>query len=140
MWFAKPDITALAAQRDDGMVRHLDIRFCDIGDDFLSATMPVDRRTKQPFGLLHGGASVVLAETIGSVGGNLVVDPQQYYCVGLEINANHLNSARSGRVTGTGTALHLGKTTQVWQIRIVDEADKLICVSRITLAVLRRRN
>ena len=98
--------------------------------------MPVDARTRQPYGLLHGGASVVLAETLGSSAGNLCVDTAQQMCVGLEINANHLRAARSGQVTGTARALHVGRTTQVWEIRIENDAGKPVCVSRLTLAVV----
>ena len=118
------------------LIDHLGIVFTAAGDDWLQATMPVDARTKQPYGLLHGGASVVLAETLGSSAGNLCVDPTQQVCVGLEINANHLRAARSGVVTGTARALHVGRTTQVWEIRIEDEAGKPVCVSRLTLAVV----
>ena len=116
------------------LIDHLGIVFTAAGDDWLQATMPVDARTKQPYGLLHGGASVVLAETLGSSAGNLCVDPTQQVCVGLEINANHLRAARSGVVTGTARALHVGRTTQVWEIRIEDEAGKPVCISRLTLA------
>lgn len=118
------------------LIDHLGIVFTAAGDDWLQATMPVDARTKQPYGLLHGGASVVLAETLGSSAGNLCVDPSQQVCVGLEINANHLRAARSGVVTGTARALHVGRTTQVWEIRIEDEAGKPVCISRLTLAVV----
>ena len=118
------------------LIDHLGIVFTAVGDDWLQATMPVDARTKQPYGLLHGGASVVLAETLGSSAGNLCVDPSQQVCVGLEINANHLRAARSGLVTGTARALHVGRTTQVWEIRIEDEAGKPVCISRLTLAVV----
>ncbi len=98
--------------------------------------MPVDERTRQPYGLLHGGASVVLAETLGSSAGNLCVDTASQVCVGLEINANHLRAARTGVVTGTARALHVGRTTQVWEIRIENEAGKPVCISRLTLAVV----
>ena len=118
------------------LIDHLGIVFTAAGDDWLQATMPVDARTKQPYGLLHGGASVVLAETLGSSAGNLCVDTTQQVCVGLEINANHLRAARSGVVTGTARALHVGRTTQVWEIRIEDEAGKPVCISRLTLAVV----
>jgi 1,4-dihydroxy-2-naphthoyl-CoA hydrolase len=122
-----------------GMAAHLDIRFTEVGPDYIRATMPVDARTQQPFGLLHGGASAVLAETLGSVGANLCVDPSRYYCVGQEINANHLRSARSGRVTGTARPVHVGRRSQVWDIRIEDEQGRLTCVSRLTLAVVEGR-
>lgn len=118
------------------LIQHLGIVFTAAGDDWLQATMPVDERTRQPYGLLHGGASVVLAETLGSSAGNLCVDTASQVCVGLEINANHLRAARSGVVTGTARALHVGRTTQVWEIRIDNEAGKPVCVSRLTLAVV----
>ena len=119
-----------------GMAAHLDIRFTEIGPDYIRATMPVDERTQQPFGLLHGGASAVLAETLGSVGANYCVDRSRYFCVGQEINANHLRSARSGRVSGTARPVHIGRRSQVWDIRIEDEQGHLTCVSRLTLAVV----
>ncbi len=118
------------------MVDHLDIRFTEIGPDYLQATMPVDHRTNQPIGLLHGGASVVLAETLGSVAGVLCVDIRKQYCVGLEVNANHLRGVRSGRVMGTASPIHLGRKTQVWQIGIIDEHGRKVTASRLTLAVL----
>lgn len=119
-----------------GMAAHLDIRFTEIGPDYIRATMPVDERTQQPFGLLHGGASAVLAETLGSVGANYCVDRSRYFCVGQEINANHLRSARSGRVLGTARPVHIGRRSQVWDIRIEDEQGRLTCVSRLTLSVV----
>jgi len=118
------------------LIEHLGIVFTAAGEDWLQATMPVDARTRQPYGLLHGGASVVLAETLGSSAGNLCVDTASQVCVGLEINANHLRAARSGVVTGTARALHVGRTTQVWEIHIENEAGKPVCVSRLTLAVV----
>jgi 1,4-dihydroxy-2-naphthoyl-CoA hydrolase len=118
------------------MVEHLDIRFTEIGPDYLRATMPADHRTFQPFGLLHGGASVTLAETLGSVGANCCVDTSRFYCVGQEINANHLRAVRGGRVTGTARPIHLGARSQVWEIRIEDERGKLTCISRFTVAVV----
>ncbi|WP_423815759.1 hotdog fold thioesterase [Rhodothermus profundi] len=121
---------------EGNLMGHLGIRFTEIGDDYLVATMPVDHRTQQPFGLLHGGASVALAESMGSVGSHLCIDTARYYCVGLEINANHIRSVRSGLVKGIARPLHLGRRTQVWDIRIYDEQDRLVCISRLTLAVL----
>ncbi len=118
------------------MVEHLDIRFTEIGPDYLSASMPVDHRTNQPLGLLHGGASVVLAETLGSVAGVLCVDVRKHYVVGLEVNANHLRAVRSGHVIGTALPLHLGQKIQVWQIGIVDEHGWNVTASRLTVAVL----
>ena len=116
------------------------IEFTSIGDDFLEATMPVDHRTHQPLGLLHGGASVTLAETLGSVGATLCIDETKQFCVGLEINANHIRSVRDGYVRGMAKPIHIGKKTQVWEIRITTPEGDLVCVSRITMAVLDRKN
>lgn len=121
------------------MTDHLGIVFTKIGDDFIEATMPVDHRTHQPLGLLHGGASVVLAETLGSVAATCCVDMSKQYCVGLEINANHIKSVREGVVTGTTRPIHIGKRTQVWEIKITNPQQELICVSRITMAVIDRK-
>ncbi|WP_373520927.1 hotdog fold thioesterase [Aquiflexum sp.] len=121
------------------MTDFLDIRFTHIGDDFLEATMPVNSKTKQPLGLLHGGANVVLAETLGSVAATMTVDQREQYCVGLEINANHLKSVKSGIVKGITKPIHLGKKTQVWEIKIFNEDDELSCISRITIAVIERK-
>lgn len=114
----------------------LGIVFTEIGPDYVRGTMPVDARTHQPYGLLHGGASVLLAETLGSSAGNLCVDTGKQVCVGLEINANHVRAVRSGTVTGTARALHVGRSTQLWEIRIEDEQGRLVCISRLTLAVV----
>jgi 1,4-dihydroxy-2-naphthoyl-CoA hydrolase len=116
----------------------LDIRFTEVGADFLKATMPVDHRTHQPYGLLHGGASCVLAETIGSVASAKVIDPEKFICVGIEINANHVRSVRSGLVTGITTPIHIGAGTHVWDIKIYDAREKLVCVSRLTVAILKK--
>ena len=126
----------LNARNPGSLNEALGIRFTELGDDYLRATMPVDGRTKQPFGLLHGGASVALAETLGSVGGWLVLPSGGGRVVGLEINANHVRAVREGHVTGTARPLHLGRATQVWEIRIEDGQGRLSCVSRITLAVV----
>jgi 1,4-dihydroxy-2-naphthoyl-CoA hydrolase len=120
------------------LIDHLGIRFTEVGEDFVRATMPVDERTVQPYGLLHGGASVALAETLGSMGAAMCVDAADYLVVGQEINANHVRSARSGLVTGTARPIHIGGRTQVWGIDIVNEDNKLVCISRITLAVIKR--
>ncbi len=117
---------------------HLGMEFTEIGDNFIKATMPVDHRTHQPYGLLHGGASVALAETLGSVGAALTLDPEKFICVGMEINANHLRSVRSGTVTGTATPIHRGASSQVWEIRIHDDHGKLTCISRLTVAILKK--
>jgi 1,4-dihydroxy-2-naphthoyl-CoA hydrolase len=118
------------------MVEHLGIRFTAIGEDSLTATMPVNDKTKQPLGLLHGGANVVLAETLGSVAATLSVNRDTHYCVGLEINANHLKSVKEGAVKGIVKPIHLGKNTQVWEIKIYNQEEQLCCISRITMAVL----
>jgi uncharacterized protein (TIGR00369 family) len=118
------------------MVENLGILVIEAGEDWLRGTMPVDARTKQPYGLLHGGASVALAETLGSMAGGLCVDSATEAVVGLEINANHLRAVREGTVTGTARALHVGRSTHVWEIRIENEAGKPVCISRITLAVV----
>jgi 1,4-dihydroxy-2-naphthoyl-CoA hydrolase len=121
------------------MVDHLAIEFTEIGEDYLSAKMPVDRRTQQPLGLLHGGASVALAETLGSVAATCCVDLKAQYCVGLEINANHIKGVKSGYVFGTTRPIHIGKRTHIWEIRITTEQNELVCVSRITMAVIDRK-
>jgi 1,4-dihydroxy-2-naphthoyl-CoA hydrolase len=120
------------------MVQHIGINFTELGDDFVRATMPVDQRTRQPFALLHGGASVVLAETIGSMGAGMCIDMREYQCVGQEINANHVRAARSGLVTGTARPVHLGGRSHVWAIDIVNDSGKLVCISRLTVAIIRR--
>jgi 1,4-dihydroxy-2-naphthoyl-CoA hydrolase len=114
----------------------LGIKITGIGEDNLEATMPVDSRTHQPYGILHGGASVVLAETLGSIGSMLLVDPARFRCVGIEINANHIKAVKSGIVTGTARPIHAGRSTQVWQIEIKTETGELVCISRLTLAVV----
>lgn len=136
IWFRPCTLEELNRQSSGCMLEHLDIQFVEIGPDYLRATLPVDRRTWQPYGLLHGGATVVLAETLGSVGASCCVDPDRYYCVGQEINANHVRSARSGRVTGTARPIHLGSRSQVWEIRVEDDRQRLVAISRMTLAVV----
>lgn len=120
------------------MGEHIGILITEIGEDYLKGTMPVDHRTRQPYGLLHGGASVALAETLGSVASAFVVDRSKYDCVGLEINANHVRGVREGFVTGIARPVHLGKTTHVWDIRILDEREKLLCISRLTVAIIKK--
>ncbi len=132
-----PTLDELNALSRETAIEAMGIVFSDIGPDYLRATMPVDKRTLQPYGLLHGGASVLLAETLGSSAGNLCT-PEGRVCVGVEINANHLRAIRDGQVTGTARALHVGGRTQVWEIRIEDEQERLICISRLTLAVIAR--
>ncbi|HRL92340.1 MAG TPA: hotdog fold thioesterase [Pseudomonas sp.] len=136
IWLQQPELTALNALSKNTLVELLDIRFEAFDDDSLTASMVVDPRTHQPYGLLHGGASVVLAETLGSTASYLCIDSTQFYCVGLEVNANHLRGLRSGRVTAVARPLHLGRTTQVWDIRLSGDDGKLSCVSRLTMAVV----
>ncbi len=120
----------------DTIVAHLGIEFTEIGPDYLVAKMPVDSRTVQPFRLLHGGASAVLAESLGSMASALCIELGKQNCVGLEINANHLRPVRDGYVYGTARPLHLGQRTHVWEIRIADDQDKLVCVSRLTVMIV----
>lgn len=114
------------------------LRFSEVGDNYIKATMPVDHRTHQPYGLLHGGASCVLAETLGSVASAMIINPEKFICVGLEINANHIRSVRRGVVTGVVTPIHIGASTHVWDIKIYDEHEKLVCISRLTVAILKK--
>jgi len=121
------------------LVEHLGIKFTEVGEDYISASMPVDHRTHQPFGLLHGGASVALAETLGSVAATLCLDQNLQYGVGLEINANHIRAMKEGIVIGTTRPIHVGKRTHVWEIKITNELDELVCISRITIAIIDKR-
>jgi 1,4-dihydroxy-2-naphthoyl-CoA hydrolase len=139
IWFRPFSLDEIQRYSSGTMTDHVDIRFVEIGDDYLRGTMPVDARTIQPFGLLHGGASVTLAETLGSVAATHCVDMEKFYCVGQEINANHIRGVRSGRVTGTARPIHLGRRSQVWEIRIEDERKRLSCISRLTVSVLEGR-
>jgi 1,4-dihydroxy-2-naphthoyl-CoA hydrolase len=134
----KPGITIemLNAWGKGNMSEHLGIEITDVRPDVLTGRMPVDHRTKQPMGLLHGGASVVLAETLGSIAAHASVDTDLYYCVGLEINANHIRSVREGFVYGTARPLHVGRKTQVWEVRISNDKQQLVCISRLTVAVI----
>lgn len=137
----KPGITldSLNKLSVNTMVSHLGIEFISINDDTISAKMPVDTRTQQPLGLLHGGASVTLAETLGSVAASCCIDRTTQYCVGLEINANHVKSVKAGYVYGTTKPIHIGKKTHVWEVRILNETQELICISRITMAIIDKR-
>lgn len=139
IWFADPasDLDALNRMGDNTACEHLGIQFTEIGLDYIRATMPADHRTHQPFGLIHGGCNVVLAETLGSVGANLVVDSRKYYCVGQEVNANHVRGVRHGLVTGTARMAYQGRTSHVWEIRIEDDRGRLSCLSRLTMAVVK---
>ncbi|AUG06784.1 hotdog fold thioesterase [Pseudomonas sp. S09G 359] len=136
LWHTQPNIEQLNAGQKNSIGELLDIRIESFDDDSLTASMPVDHRTHQPFGLLHGGASVVLAESVGSMAAYLCVDPSKFYCVGLEVNANHLRGVRSGRVTAVAKAIHIGRTTQVWDIRLTSDDGKASCISRLTMAVV----
>jgi 1,4-dihydroxy-2-naphthoyl-CoA hydrolase len=141
IWFNKTlQLSDLTDFGKGNMIEHLGIQLLELGDDFIKGTMPVDHRTKQPYGLLHGGASATLAETLGSFASALVIDTSKFICVGLEINANHIRSAKAGYVTGTCTPIHLGSSTHIWDIRIVDEQNKLVCISRLTVAILPKRD
>ena len=135
IWQQPISLAALATISIDTAVSHLGIEFLAVGDDFISARVPVDARTRQPFGLLHGGVSVVLAETLGSCAANFACPPG-FQAVGLDINANHLKGVTSGWVIGITRPIHIGRTTQVWQIDLTNEAGELTCVSRLTMAVL----
>jgi uncharacterized protein (TIGR00369 family) len=137
IWRSLQTLETLNTLAAGTLARPLGIVFTEIGEDFIRGTMPVDDRTRQPLGLLHGGASVALAETLGSTGANLCVDDSQV-CLGQEINANHVRSARNGTVTGTARPLHIGGRSHVWGIDIVDEAGALVCISRLTMAVIPR--
>jgi 1,4-dihydroxy-2-naphthoyl-CoA hydrolase len=138
IWRTPLTVQAANATAAGTLLEPLGIVFTEIGEDFVRGTMPVDARTHQPYGLLHGGASVALAETLGSVGAGMCVDASRHLCVGQEINANHLRPVRSGKVTGTARPRHVGARSQVWSIDIVDESGTLICVSRLTVAVIER--
>ena len=139
IWKQSIDLDRVNAWNRNTLVELLDMRVTEIGEDHVRGTMPVDARTRQPFGLLHGGASVTLAETLGSVASNCCIDSPRFYSVGQEINANHLRSARNGKVTGTARPVHLGSRSHVWDIRIEDDQGRLTCVSRLTMSVIESR-
>ncbi|MEJ2883985.1 hotdog fold thioesterase [Pedobacter sp. GR22-6] len=136
IWFSEFSAEKLNDRPKNHMGAFLDIRFTAVGEDSLTATMPVDERTHQPAGILHGGASVVLAETLGSVASYMCIDPDKYQAVGLEINANHLRPVKSGLVTGICKPLHIGAKTHVWEIKIYNDKGKMNCVSRLTVAII----
>ena len=137
IWFKKYDVDDIVTENT--MVEHLGIKVIELGEDYLVGTMPVDNRTKQPFGILHGGASVALAETLASYGGYLTINPEKFHVVGVEINANHLKMAKEGNVTGKCTPIKRGRSTQVWQTEIKNDNGELVCISRITLMVLEKK-
>ncbi len=136
IWKRQPDLDYLHSNRKNTISELLDIRFESFDDQSITASMPVDARTHQPYGLLHGGASVVLAETLGSMASYHCIDTSRFYCVGLEVNANHLRALRSGRVTGVCRPVHLGRSTHVWDIRLHGEDGKPSCISRLTVAIV----
>jgi 1,4-dihydroxy-2-naphthoyl-CoA hydrolase len=138
IWYQQATVQDLNRLSENTLVSHIAIEFTEIGDDYICAIMPVNQTTHQPDGLLHGGASVVLAETLGSVASNLCVDRTKKICVGLDINANHIRSAHTGYVTGRTKPIHLGATTHIWEIRITNEKDSLVCIARLTMAILNR--
>ena len=137
IWFKEYNVDDIVTENT--MVEHLGIKITELGEDYIVGTMPVDNRTKQPFGILHGGASVALAETLASYGGYLTIDSEKYHVVGVEINANHLKMAKEGNVTGKCPPIKRGRSTQVWQTEIKNDKGELICISRITLMVLDKK-
>lgn len=138
IWFQPMKLELLNQRGKNTMVEYLGIEFIDVGDNFLTAQMPVTSQVKQPLGFVHGGANVALAETVASLGANAVVDQTKYYCVGLEINANHLRGVREGMIIATASAMHLGRTTQVWHVELKDNFGNKTCISRMTAAVITR--
>jgi 1,4-dihydroxy-2-naphthoyl-CoA hydrolase len=141
IWFSGNITLDQLNERSEGtLASHLGMQFTELGTDYLRAIMPVDERTHQPYGILHGGASCALAETVGSVASALIIDPQQFICVGMEINANHVRSVRSGHVHAVAKPVHIGSTTHVWDIRMSNDDEQLICISRLTMAILPRKH
>lgn len=139
IWKEKIDLNIANQRGKNTMVEYLGIELTEIGDDYLCGRMPVDHRTHQPLGIMHGGASCVLAETVGSLAANFCVELKKFYCVGLSINTNHIRSVKTGYVTGIAKPIHLGRSTHVWGIEIFDEQKRLISVTRLTMAVLERK-
>jgi 1,4-dihydroxy-2-naphthoyl-CoA hydrolase len=139
IWFKEYKMEDALFLGKGNMLEHLGITITEAGENFLKGKMPVDHRTIQPMGLLHGGASVALAESLGSIAAAMVIDPEKYYCVGLEINANHLRSVSDGFVYGTAKPIHIGGKTHVWNIEITNEENKMVCISRLTMAILERK-
>ena len=138
MWFKDFTIEDLNGRPKNHIGALLDIQFTEIGDNFITGTMPVDERTHQPAGILHGGASVVLAETLGSIASYMLIDPEKYVAVGLEVNANHLRPVKSGSVKGVCTPIHIGAKTHIWDIKIYNDRGKMSCISRLTVAVINK--
>lgn len=140
IWFKKDlQLEHIHRMRNSNMAEHIGLEFTELGADYIKARIPVDHRTNQPYGILHGGASCVLAETLGSIGSAMVIDTEKFICVGLEINANHIRSVAEGFVTGIATPIHLGRSTHVWDIKIHDDQQKLVCISRLTVAILPKK-
>ena len=140
IWFATPDIKDMNRQMENTACSNLGIEITEVGDNWVKGTMPADERTFQPVGLVHGGANVLFAETLGSMAANLVLDNSKEYAVGQEINANHLRGVRSGELTGVATIVHRGRSSQVWEIKIYNSDNKLSCISRLTMAVIAAQN
>ena len=138
IWFEKPDPEALNKLHEGCAVAHLGISVTEVGDDYLTGTMPVDARSMQPYGLLHGGATLLLVETLSSAASYACIDINQYYCVGIEVNANHISSASSGVVTCTTQAIHIGNRTHVWESKVTQD-ERLISVARLTVSVGKKR-
>ncbi|MCW8397856.1 hotdog fold thioesterase [Legionella sp. PATHC038] len=138
IWFKKISLESLNQFGKNTMSEFLGIQFIEIGDNFLRATMPVSERTRQPIGILHGGANVALSETVASTAANAVIDVSQFFCVGLEINANHIHSVKQGIVTAITSPIHIGRSTHVWEVKIFNEEQKLTCISRMTASVINR--
>lgn len=138
IWFDNYTLEQVLFVEKGSMSEYIGMEFTEIGDDFIRGRIKITEKVRQPFGLLHGGASVALAESLGSIGANLLIDPAKYYCVGLDINANHIRGVREGYVNGEARPLHIGKATQVWEIKLTDDAGKLVCISRLTMAVVAR--
>lgn len=138
MWFKNFTVEELNARPKNHLGGLLDIQFTEIGENFIVGTMPVDERTHQPAGILHGGASVVLAETLGSIASYMIIDPEKYVAVGLEVNANHLRPVKSGLVRGICTPIHIGAKTHIWDIKLYNDRGKMSCISRLTVAVINK--
>jgi len=136
IWFKQPTKEEAGKLEKGTLMETLDIQITEVGEDFIRGTMPVDHRTVQPYGILHGGASVALAETLGSIAAHLVVDSEEFFTVGMEVNANHLRTVTEGRVTGTARPIHIGRSSHVWGIEITNNENKMVCISRITMAVV----
>lgn len=138
MWFKNFTVEDLNSRPKNHIGALLDIQFTEIGENFITGTMPVDERTHQPAGILHGGASVVLAETLGSIASYMIIDPEKYVAVGLEVNANHLRPVKSGLVKGVCTPIHIGAKTHIWDIKLYNDRGKMSCISRLTVGVINK--